>query len=76
MKLLTALGGAAVSALAMHGLMQAWDTALIIAMSRRRFVDTVALADDPVRFWLSVGLHAAVALFGAWILLRALTERR
>ena len=75
MKLVTAICATAIGGLMWRGLSSAMQNGEIIVFSRRRFVDMVSMAEDPIRFGLSVVAHAIILIVAVIVTFRALTER-
>lgn len=75
MKLVTALCATVVGGVMWRGLSGAIQHGEIIAFSRRRVIDMVSMADDPLRFNLSLIAHAVIMVAAIFITFRALTER-
>ncbi|MBN8551596.1 MAG: hypothetical protein J0L52_01715 [Caulobacterales bacterium] len=75
MRPVTALCAALAGGLMWRGISGAMDHGEIIAFSRRRFIDMVSMADDPLRFNLSLIAHIVILAAAVVIAFRALIER-
>lgn len=75
MRLVSAIAGTALGGWIWRGLDSAMRQGEILVLSRRRIVETVQLAEEPSRFWLSVTAHTTIFALAVAVVVLALIER-